>query len=69
MPALARICCYKEGFEDFGIFIGCLLANKHGKKELVLKSTDFARELNSEIELFRANYDNTPENLQKYFNR
>ena len=69
MPLFARIPCYLEGFEDYGLFVGCILAIKGGTNNQVRKSAEFLREVQREFECFRENYEYSHENVQKYFSR
>ena len=68
MP-INRICCFVEGYEDYGIFIAAMLACENGNKDKIRKSEAFREKLKKDVSAFNEIYSYNPENIQKYFNR
>ena len=64
-----RICCYIEGYEDYGIFIAAMLACESGKKEEIRKRGSFREKVKKDVAAFNERYTYNTENIQKFFNR
>ena len=67
---MRRTRCFVEGFEQWGLFIGVLLAESGEEKlEELRKSIRFYNHASEQLESFFEIYDFTVENLEKWFKR
>ena len=61
--------CFVPGFEQKGVFIGCLLNSLEKNLDKTRKSETFQTQVWTKFKDFESIYDYSFENLEKYFNR
>ena len=62
---IKRVPCYLEGFEEFGLIVGALLQ----QNDEINISYEFRNFIEKEIAKFCECHENTPREVEKYFNR
>jgi len=65
---MKKIVCFVPGFESFGIFIGCLLADRDEPNK-IRKTTEFYNLVSDELSKFLEIYDYNRQNMEKFFGR
>ena len=67
---MRQYCCYLQGYEEYGLFVGSLLAEHDKKLDKVRKSSEFRSHFEEKLRDFFAIYETyNVENLEKYIGR
>ena len=67
---MRQYCCLLQGFEDYSLFVGCLLAEHEKTLDKIRNSTAFRSNFEEKLRDFYSIYETyNVKNLEKYIGR